>query len=412
MKSDAIIGAVEGVTKKWAKQRKAEERASSARVNRRVRMTYSRRTTIKDAAYSYMEKAYLKASADGTLPAHARQIMYQARPTIQAETGQQLNDQYFCQTLLPDYVDEYGVTWDVVFDDRGHFQEPHTDRRIGLGTLAVRGYLRGVHKPRFTDVSISSPGVETHGAQGRFGAVLFVEKEGFMPLFEEVKLAERYDIAIMSTKGMSNTAARKLVDDLCGRHDLPLLVLHDFDKAGFSIVGTLSRNTRRYRFRNRVEVVDLGLRLDDVNALGLEPEDAFDRGSDWSKKQNLRKNGATDEEIEFLLHQRVELNALASDEMVKWIESKLDEHGVSKVIPDDDTLADAFKNWREQAVIQEQLERLLDELKADEDVEVPADLRDQISERLRASPARSWVHIVREIAGADSDDSDDEEDDE
>ena len=26
MKSDAIIGAVEGVTKKWAKQRKAEER--------------------------------------------------------------------------------------------------------------------------------------------------------------------------------------------------------------------------------------------------------------------------------------------------------------------------------------------------------------------------------------------------
>ena len=30
MKADAIIGAVEGVTKKWAKQRKAEERAASA----------------------------------------------------------------------------------------------------------------------------------------------------------------------------------------------------------------------------------------------------------------------------------------------------------------------------------------------------------------------------------------------
>ncbi len=39
MKSDAIIGAVEGVTKKWAKQRKAEERQASARANRRVRMT-------------------------------------------------------------------------------------------------------------------------------------------------------------------------------------------------------------------------------------------------------------------------------------------------------------------------------------------------------------------------------------
>ena len=90
MKSDAIIGAVEGVTKKWAKQRKAEERASSARANRRVRMTYSRRITIKDVAEECMEEAYLKASANGTLPAHARQIMYQARPIIQERTGQQL----------------------------------------------------------------------------------------------------------------------------------------------------------------------------------------------------------------------------------------------------------------------------------------------------------------------------------
>ena len=29
MKSDAIIGAVQGVTKKWSKQRKAEERKAS-----------------------------------------------------------------------------------------------------------------------------------------------------------------------------------------------------------------------------------------------------------------------------------------------------------------------------------------------------------------------------------------------
>ena len=34
--------------------------------------------------------------------------------------------------------------------------------------------------------------------------MLFIEKEGFLPLFEAVHLAERYDLAIMSTKGMSN----------------------------------------------------------------------------------------------------------------------------------------------------------------------------------------------------------------
>ena len=31
--------------------------------------------------------------------------------------------------------------WDVVFDARGHLVEPHTGRRVALGTLGVREYL-------------------------------------------------------------------------------------------------------------------------------------------------------------------------------------------------------------------------------------------------------------------------------
>ena len=53
---------------------------------------------------------------------------------------------------------------------------------------------------------------------------------------------------------------------------------------------------------------------------------------------NLRKNGATAEEIEFLLSERVELNALASDELVDFIEGKLDALGIGKVVPDEETL--------------------------------------------------------------------------
>ena len=109
--------------------------------------------------------------------------------------------------------------------------------------------------------------VVTRGPSGCFGAVLFIEKEGFMPLFEAVNLAERFDIALMSTKGLSNTAARQLIDEMCGGHEIPLLVLHDFDKAGFSILGTLQRDTRRYSFMNDVEVIDLGLRLEDIEGL-------------------------------------------------------------------------------------------------------------------------------------------------
>jgi hypothetical protein len=52
---------------------------------------------------------------------------------------------------------------------------------------------------------------------------------------------------------MSNTSARRLIDELCGDRDLKLLALHDFDKSGLSILATLREDTRRYTFTNDVE---------------------------------------------------------------------------------------------------------------------------------------------------------------
>ena len=72
-------------------------------------MVRRRTVTIRDAAWQIMEKAYLKASANGTLPAHARQIMYAARPYIQPTADRALGsrfDQYFTQQLLPEYIEE------------------------------------------------------------------------------------------------------------------------------------------------------------------------------------------------------------------------------------------------------------------------------------------------------------------
>src|SRR4029077_17342764 len=105
------------------------------------------------------------------------------------------------------------------------------------------------------------------GPDGNLAAVLFCEKEGFNPLFKAVNLANRYDLMIISTKGVSVTAARRLIDDVCGDNNLPLFVLHDFDVAGFMILGTLQRDTRRYQFSNAIKVTDLGLRLDDIAGL-------------------------------------------------------------------------------------------------------------------------------------------------
>jgi Protein of unknown function C-terminus (DUF2399) len=314
--AERLKDSVLDVTKDWAKQRKAEERQASALANRHDRLI--RRSdyyNFKSAAFEVMEQAYLAASANGKLPALARQVMYQARPFIQDKMGgQQLNDQYFCQTLLPNYVEACKVNWDIVYDKRGHLTEPHTGHSIGLGTISVRDYLAGINAPKLEEAGFKPANIYTRGPGGCFGAVLFIEKEGFLPLFEAVHLAERYDLAIMSTKGMSSTAARTLIDKLC-RQQVPLLVLHDFDKAGFSIIGTLRRNTRRFTFSKKARISDLGLRLADVRELGLEAnaETAFDRGNDSAKRENLRLNGATPQEVEFLLSRRVELNALPSD---------------------------------------------------------------------------------------------------
>jgi hypothetical protein len=396
----SIVDLVRRAGKKWTKQRKAEEREKRAIMNRRVRMTSYLRITTKDVAYRCMEQAYMAASANDTLWANARQIMYQARPIIQQRTGEQLNDQYFTQRLLPDYIEEYGVSWKVAYDDRGHFVEPHTQTAIGLGTLSVRGYLQKMHDPQLSELAIQEPKIITYGPQGRYGAVLFIEKEGFMQLFESVQLAERYDIAIMSTKGQSVTAARELIERLCAR-DVPLLVLHDFDKSGFSILGGLRESGRRYQYGygHRQKVIDLGLRLDDVNDLGLEAEHAFDRGNEYQRRANLKANGATPEEIEFLLDQRVELNAMASDQLIEWIESKLEANGVKKVIPDQQGLIDMYRLAVEACILEASLAEAKKKAKAKaEKVEIPADLHDRVAELLEENPETSWDDAVAEIA--------------
>jgi hypothetical protein len=397
--ADRLKNSVLNVTKDWAKQRKAEERQASALANREARLTRaSDYYNFKSAAFEIMEEAYLKASANDTLPASARQVMYQARPFIQEVMGgQQLNDQYFCQQLLPDYIEEYGVDWDVTYDDRGHFTEPHTEHSIGLGTIAAREYLESVDAPTLEEAGFAAAKIGTRGPDGCFGALLFIEKEGFLPLFRAVHLAERFDLAIMSTKGMSSTAARTLIDDLC-QHKMPLLALHDFDKAGMSIAGTLKRNTRRFSFTRRIKVIDLGLRLTDVQELGLEAsaEAVFDRGSVTAKRQNLLLNGATREEVEFLLGRRVELNALPSDRLVTFIERKLIEHGIQKVVPNDKLLRNTYQLYARSKRIEEIVAEAIGEID-DEDIAVPDDLSSRVTALLKKDAKLRWDEAVAAI---------------
>jgi hypothetical protein len=392
-----MLDALETAASKWTRQAKSEERHPGMVRYRYSRMTKEPRTTQKEAAWQIMEQAYMAASNGGRLPAMARQIFYQARPKIMAMTDdKELQYNYFSQTLLPDYIEEHGVSWNVVYDARGHFLEPHTNRSIGCGTIEVGNYLQALKEPTVVGESFSDASINIIGPSGGYSGVLFCEKEGFNPLFKAVNLANRYDLMIISTKGVSVTAARQLIDEVCGDNDLPLFALHDFDIAGFMILGTLQRDTRRYQFTNSFKVIDLGLRLGDVGGLEREPA-AATKTRDYVLRDQLAENGATAEEIAILLNERVEINAMTSDALVGMIERKLKDYGLQKVIPEDELLAEAYQAFHRSNELSKIFDEAVGEYEREEDkeIKVPKNLRKQVSAFLKKHADLRWDDAVQ-----------------
>jgi hypothetical protein len=146
-------------------------------------------------------------------------------------------------------------------------------------------------------------------------------------------------------------------------------------------------------------VIDFGLRLGDVERLGLAPEPvSFDVSKD-ALRNRLRINGATEREIEFLLigpgatGQRVELNAMTSRQFIDHLEAKLAEHGIGKVIPSIEGLAGAYRLFvrgsRADKIAREALAAM-----STEEIAHPADLEAQVRAYLEDHPAASWDPAV------------------
>jgi hypothetical protein len=410
----ALEVAIKSVTSEWkAAKRQADrqDRVQSQQLERLRKANRRYQWTIKDATFDVMEQAYLRASANGTLPANARQIMYAARPNVIELAGEcWKKSSYFTQHLLPDFMEERPelvARWTVVFDARGHLREPHTDESVDLGTLEVRRYIAGWQENFSEDLTGLNleKAVPTLGPRNRYSFVLFIEKEGFNPLLESINLADRYDLAIMSTKGMSVTAARSLVERL-SRDGVTILVLHDFDKAGFSIVNTLQTDTRRYQFTRSPKVVDIGLRLEDVETMQLQSEVVEYDGS-LDPRFNLRSSGATEAECNFLVAyryqgrgwygQRVELNAMTSEQLQQWLEAKLEEVGVLKIVPDEAILAKAWRRAKGIAAVQKALDEAVNRYTGS-NVSIPEKLTAKVAAEMDTNPLLSWDQALWELA--------------
>ena len=125
-------------------------------------------------------------------------------------------------------------------------------------------------------------------------------------------------------------------------------------------------------------------------------------------KTLLRANGATEDEIAFMFRdfdqwrstRRVELNAMTSPQFVTFVEGKLRENGVAKIVPDRSLLTDVYIAMERGRRVEQAAEELLDEIDT-EDCKPPKNLEELVRKMLKKSPSIRWDAAVKAIVDAE-----------
>lgn len=265
----------------------------------------------KDIVLHYLSAAIEKASGGGHYKFSQRQLYYAVRPYVITHLEKQPDYNYFCR-LLTEYEAAYGDIPNLYRDPRGVLYHPHLGEEIPLGTIAVENYKR----PAWT-----------------FNKILYSEKEGFFTILRDAKFPERYDCALLTSKGFASRAVKDLFDLLGDTdEDIYFFCIHDADAAGTKIYETLQGATLA-RPGRRIKVINLGLDPEEALGMNLEVEQVPD-----TKHRKAVGDYLDYEWKHWLQSNRVELNAMTSPQFLDWLEQKFDAYDIPKVIPSTDTL--------------------------------------------------------------------------
>jgi hypothetical protein len=364
------------------------------------------RGDIKRVVFGVMPEAYEMAS-EVSGDALARSMMYAARRLGEAQHGlpaDVVESKYFTQKLLRQYLADHPLEtadWSVVWDDRGSIYEPYSRHEVKLGNRPVRQYIHNVEASGDSIEFDPEPFVlwlPMIGPKNCFQAIVLVEKAGLADELLAAEIPERHSVAVGSTRGQSTTGWRQLAEWLAARFpSVPILVAHDFDVVGLSIVSIVAgRDTLAHRYVVEPNVIDIGLRLEDVEDL-ISESVSFTR----DPLPTLLRSGAKPEEIAYLREtqtkgRRAELNALVGHEWPRWIERKLIEHGLGeRLVPDAEVLAAAYRRAVRLARLNREIERLA---KHDGHVNVPDPLVTLVTTEMASNPAMPWDVAIAGIA--------------
>jgi GNAT superfamily N-acetyltransferase len=386
---DAMWSVVKPLYREAKKRERDAARAARASASR-IYHAPEPKVSQKDIVFEILPQAITNAGADF----NARDLYYASRTLAYAhdewETGKELNYGYFSQMLLTEYQELNGPIEGLWRDPRGNLHEPHTGKSVALGTREVAAYA-------FPDYV--------------FDKILYVEKEGEPSKLKAARLAERYDMAICSGKGQPTEAVRTLFERAEGG-DYQLFVFHDADLDGYDIARVMAEETRRMPGYS-VDVIDIGLTVEDALEMGLESE-PFYRKKDITWELLMRLSEVARECLyqkdgyRGIRGERFELNAILPDtRRIEYIERKLKENGVrGKVIPPDDALKE-----RQEAMYREKVEGWVEEIIAEvlgtdalkdkivEDFEEPFGLdgaREWIEQGFEDDRSKSWRSVLEE----------------
>lgn len=352
------------------------------------------RKTLKEVMLGSMEDAIAKASGNGEYLFSQRQLFYAVRPYVISIAGKEPDYNYFCK-VLTDYENVVGDVEGLYRDPRGVLYHPHTGEEIPIGTLAVNDYAR----PEWT-----------------FNKILYSEKEGFFTILKKVKFPERFDCALLTSKGYASRAVKDLFD-LLGETDeeIQFFCIHDADSAGTKIFETLSAATRSHR-GTKVTVTNLGLDPWEALEMGLEVENVADSDRRRPVAGYVERNPISPKSYGYdnydweswLQEYRVELNAMTTPQFLEWLESKMEAYGVGKVVPTEEVLQSTYVETQEALVRSKLLESVLSEVGFEEMVANAvnelgsagdlSELVDNVRKGLTDNMEAHWSRVVRDIA--------------
>jgi hypothetical protein len=362
--------------------------------------------SLRDEVYEVLDEAIDSASSQGRYRFNQRQLFYAVRAMLLQRdlADRELKDTYFA-ALITDYEADYGDIPGMFRKPRGFLLLPHRGGKIPIGTLMVEGFKR----PEWS-----------------FNKLLFVEKTGIADILEADGWHDRNDCAILAGEGFSTRAHRDLID-LLAETDEPITVfcLHDADAYGTTIYDALTYATKA-RGARKIEIVNLGLEPWQAIEMDLIAE-SFEPGKRRRPVgQYVRDYDEDDEDWgEWLQSNRVELNAMRSEQLIAFLDERFAKYD-GKLVPPAEVVVPGIRAAVREGVLGrlaprirpdlaaeiKQLKKRMERLeaqrmkaintavnKAMKGVKIPDDeaLRSEIGDRLDDEPDRQWRAVVPEV---------------